>query len=40
MRLFGNTCRRTGADRHICATTGSSERPRPDNGGIGYAVLI
>jgi len=27
-------------DRHICATTGSSERLRPDSGGIGYAVLM
>ena len=27
-------------DRHICATTGSSERPRPASGGIGYAVLM
>jgi len=27
-------------DRHICATTSGTERPRPDTGGVGYAVLM
>ncbi|MBW2664204.1 MAG: hypothetical protein JRD93_20070 [Deltaproteobacteria bacterium] len=27
-------------DRHICATTSGTERPRPASSGIGYAVLM
>ena len=42
MKLFGQYLQAywRPPDRHICATTGSSERPGPASGGIGYAVFM